>query len=36
MDFGTVHAADFWVKAQWTIGHIQDTWKGMVAKNFVL
>jgi hypothetical protein len=27
MGFGTVHAADFWVKAQWTIGHIQDTWK---------
>ena len=26
MDFGTVHMVDFWVKAQWTIGHNQDTW----------
>jgi hypothetical protein len=27
MGFGIVHAADFWVKAQWTIGHIQDIWE---------
>jgi hypothetical protein len=27
MGFDIVHAADFQVKAQWTIGHIQDTWE---------